>query len=128
MKSLTAHGTEQIDPREPGQVLSGHGGRSGVGCEDGSPSVKSIPPVEVVLSSGAAPVTGLFGSGLNFLVEERVEMQIGRPERSSSELEAELMAQSVSFSGETCQFRAVRRRRVEGRPVGVPRSVEDVEG
>ena len=128
MKSLTAHGTEQIGPREPGQVSSGHGGRSAVGCEDDSPSVKSIPPMEVVSSSGSAPVAGLLGSGLSFLVEERMEMRVGRPERSSSELEAELMAQSVSFSGETCQSRAVRRRWVEGRPVGVPRSVEDVEG
>ena len=99
-----------------------------MGCEDDSPSVKLIPPVEVVSSSGSAPVAGLLGSSLGFLVEERVEMRVGRPERSSLELEAELMAQSVSFSGETCKSRCVRRRRVEGRPVGAPRSVEDVEG
>ena len=77
MKSLTVHGTEQIGHREPGQVSSGHGGRSGVGCEDDSPSVKLIPPVEVVSSSGSAPVAGLLGSSLGFLVEERVEMRVG---------------------------------------------------
>ena len=91
-----------------------------MGCEDDSPSVKLIPPVELVSSSGL--------SSLGFLVEERVEMRVGRPERSWSELEAELMAQSVSFSSEPCQSRWVRCRRVEERPVGVPRSVEDVEG
>ena len=84
--------------------------------------------MEVVSLSGSAPVAGLLGSGLGFLVEDRVEMWVGRPERSLSELEAELMAQSVSSLSETCQSRAARRQRVEGRPVGVPWSVEDVEG
>ena len=59
VKSLTSHGTEQIGPREPGQDSSGHGGRSGVGWDDDSPSVKSTPPFEVVSSSGSAPVVGL---------------------------------------------------------------------
>ena len=46
MKSLTAHGTEQIGPRESEQEASGQGGRSGLGREDDSPREKSILPVE----------------------------------------------------------------------------------
>ena len=77
-----------------------------MGCDDDSPSVKSTHPVEGVSSSGSAPVAGLPGSSLGFRVEELVEMRVGQPERSSSEeLEAELMAQSVSFSGGICQSR-----------------------
>ena len=86
-----------------------------MGCDEDSPSVKSTPPVEVVSSSGSATVAGLPGLSFGFRVEERVEMRVGRLERlSSEELEAELMAQSVSFSGENCQSRLVWRWRVRG--------------
>ena len=94
MKSLTAHGTEQIGPREPGQCSSGQGGRSGVFSADVSAIAKSAPPVEVVSSSGSAPVVGLGGCILIRLVQERVETRVGRPGVSSlSEELAEFMAQ-----------------------------------
>ena len=56
-------------------------------------------------------------------------MRVGRPACSSSkELEAELMAQSVSRSGGICQSRWDRQRRLQGRPEVGPVSLEDVEG
>ena len=59
--------------------------------------------------------------------EERVEMRVGRS-GSSSELEAELIAQSVSLSGKKLQLLRPRRRRAEGRPERDSRAAEEVEG
>ena len=127
MKSLTAHGTEQIGPRELEQESSGQGGRSGVGCEDDSPRENPIPPAEVESSSSLGAVVGELPSGLLLRVDDRVEMRVGPP-GSSSELEAELIAQTVSLSGEKLQSLMVRRCRVEVLPVRDPRAAEEVEG
>ena len=70
---------------------------------------------------------GELPSGLLLRVDERVEMRVGRP-GLSSELEAKLIAQSVSLSGKKLQSLMVRRWRVEGRPVRDPRAAEEVEG
>ena len=98
-----------------------------MGCEDDSPRVKSIPPAEVESSSSLGSVVGELSSGLLLRVNEREKMQVGRP-GSSSELEAELIAQSVSLSGEKLQSLMVRRWRAEVRPVRNPRAAEEVGG
>ena len=63
---------------------------------------------------------------LHLRVDDRVEIRVGRP-GSSSELETELIAQSVSLSGEKLQslFQCCR---VEVRLVRDPRVAEEVEG
>ena len=104
----------------------GAGGRSGVGREDDSPREKSFPPVEAESSSGLCAVVGELLPGLRLRVDDRVEMQVRRP-GLSSELETELIAQSVSLSGEKLQS-LFRRCRVELRLVRDPQVAEEVEG
>ena len=126
VKSLTAHGTEQIGPKESEQEALGQGGRSGVGHEDNSPREKLIPPVKVESSSGLGAVMGELLPDLHLRVDYQVEIRVGRP-GSSSELETELIAQSVSLSGEKLQS-LFRRCRVELRLVRDPQVAEEVEG
>ena len=115
-----------MGPRESEQEASEQGGRSGVICGDDSPREKSIPPVEDELPSRLGVVVGELLSDLRLRVVDRVVMRVERL-GSSSELEAELIAQSVSLSGEKLQS-LLRRWRVEVRLVRAPRVPEEVEG
>ena len=105
--------------------MSGHGGCSGVQSVDVPAVARSAPP-EVVSSSGSAPVGGLEDCNLILLVEDRVETLVGCPVVSSSEeLEAELMAQSISCSAGVAQSCRERLRRPVGHPEEGPASCED---
>ena len=96
-----------------------------MGHEVDSPREKSIPPVEVESSSGLGVVMGELLPDLHLRVDERVEMQVGRP-GLSSKLEAELIAQSVPLSGEKLQSLFCRCR-VEVRPVRDSPAAEEVK-
>ena len=99
VKSLTAQGTEQIDPSESEQEASGQGGRSGADRGEVSPREKSIPPVEADSSSPSlGEAVEELPSGLLVRVEERVEMRVGWL-GSSSELEAELIPNRYPYRG-----------------------------
>ena len=85
------------DQVSPDRSRPHYRGLSGVRLGEDSATEKSTP---VVSSSGSAPITGLSG-WLVFLVWERLDTRRERPGDSSmsEDLEAELMAQSVSRSG-----------------------------
>ena len=75
---------------------------------------KSMSPVGVDSSSFLGEAAEESPSRILVQVEERVEIRVGRP-GSSSEPEAELIAQSVSLSGEKLQLLRPRRRQAEVR-------------
>ena len=127
MKSLTAQGTEQIWPSWSGQEASGQGGRAPASWGEVSPREKLMPPVEVRSSSRLDDSAEVMSSMACARVEELVEMWCGRSD-SSSEVEAELIAQSVSLSSEKLQSLRPRRRRVPERPGREPRAGVEPEG
>ena len=102
-------------------------GRYGVIRGEVSPREGSIPPGEVRSSSHLGEAGEELSSRLLLWVEERVEMRVGRS-GLSSELQIELIAQSVSLSGEKLQSLRPLRRRVPGRPEREPRVAAEVEG
>ena len=110
VRSRTAQGTEQVGPSVPGQETSGHGGLPALGLGKEPATETFTPPVEVS-SPGSAPVVGL-SSWVGLRAWEWVYTRREEAgDSSGSDSEAEFMAQSVSFSGETHQSRDEHPRR-----------------